>query len=181
MCFQFAGGIGCGMYLTGVFSCRRAGSQQLVPTESCGACNLAVVARHQAEFQCVCLLHAGGTGCGLCLTATSAVGKWWPTEPWHPIWTTCSMTQASLAVRYVMSCGEVGGLKCPGGRGGSHVKGGKPGHMIHKLQHCTKPPTTATGPLPLLTTAVNHQQMLRFSSTGFVLVFVTGDDPLGSG
>jgi len=76
--------------------------------------------------------------------------------------------------------GGGGGSNVRGG-GASHVKGGKPGHMIHKLQHCTKPPTTATGPLPLLTTAVNHQQMLRFSSTGFVLVFVTGDDPLGSG
>ncbi len=150
MCFQFAGGIGCGMYLTGVFSCRRAGSQQLVPTESCGACNLAVVARHQAEFQCVCLLHAGGTGCGLCLTATSAVGKWWPTEPWHPIWTTWSMTQASLAVRYVMSCGEVGGAQMSGGGGGLTCQRGETwshdsqAAALHKAaHHCHRSLATA--------------------------------------
>ncbi len=45
--------------------------------------------------------------------------------------------------------------------------------MIHKLQHCTKLPTTAIVALPLLATAVNHQQMLRFSNTGSVLVFVS--------
>ena len=42
--------------------------------------------------------------------------------------------------------------------------------MIHKLQHGTKLPTTAIGPLPLLATAVNHQQMLCFSNTSSVFV-----------
>ena len=56
------------------------------------------------------------------------------------------------------------------GEGGLICQGGLASHMIHKLQHCTKLPTTAIGPLPLLATAVNHQQMLRFSNTGSVFV-----------
>ena len=125
-------------------------------------------------------MYVGGTGCGLCLTATSAVGKWWPTEPWHLIWTTWSMMQASLAVRYVISCpgggggwshvpGGLEGFTCP--VGGAHVPG-RAGHMIHNLQHCTKAPTTAIGPSPLLTTVVHHQQMLRVWNTGSVFVCV---------
>ena len=133
-------------------------------------------------------MYVGGTGCGLCLTATSAVGKWWPTEPWHLIWTTWSMMQASLAVRYVISCPKGGGgVTCPRGVGGVHMsggggtcprgglymlRGGRAGHMIHNLQHCTKAPTTAIGPSPLLITVVHHQQMLRVWNTGSVFVCV---------